>query len=652
MLILALITFVSLHINAQGKDPFGIEALENSIHAVQKPLFGKTHLTARDKRTTHFTLFEVNKKTKRSIQSNAYALIASDIPTGEKDKAGFLFTPYDFFAPEFQVLVYNRAQVSEVAIDRGLHLKGMMPGQDASFASLSLFEDEIYGSVYAGPDQQASILPYPYYSTSVAKCMVINENQSSTTQTPPSCSTDDIAHYFGDDSDIHYRLSDNCKMVLITVHADYDLYLRFGGNIQLVSNYVIGLFNNVHTLYKREGISIALAQLVVHGSEDGFTHLSASEDLEKFRRTYPNTNKTVKLLLSGKLKNNQAALGGIAYINTLCLSSYSYAYANVYGSYLDAPVYSWDVLMVTHELGHVMGSRHTHACVWGPLKNKAIDNCAKLEGSCASPGLPVKGTIMSYCYQSGMPGIDLGLGFGLEPGSLIRAKVKASSCLTSYVPSNKTLDQPETGIEANLECTDGAITHYYYDNNTIAPDDDILLLSIKKNGNQIGQIGDGSFIIKQNTTTSYGTGSANQITAAYTDSRTPWYVAGKYWEIHPTRQPATPVQVICYTHQHDMDDLIGSTGGRPEQDLKLIQLSSPANPDPESNHLDATIERVRIYDIAPLSDTNHFSMVPIDSQQFRLELSSTRLQHMGIGMYATAKTSIQTEFGDLSAGLS
>ena len=60
-------------------------------------------------------------------------------------------------------------------------------------------------------------------------------------------------------------------------------------------------------------------------------------------------------------------------------------------------------MVVTHEQGHLMGSRHTHACVWNG-NNTAIDGCGPAagygyEGSCSGAPIPSGGgTIMSYCH--------------------------------------------------------------------------------------------------------------------------------------------------------------------------------------------------------------------------------------------------------------
>lgn len=49
--------------------------------------------------------------------------------------------------------------------------------------------------------------------------------------------------------------------------------------------------------------------------------------------------------------------------------------AMLYNSYSDVPTYSWSAYVVTHEFGHLFGSRHTHACVWNG-DNTAIDGCS------------------------------------------------------------------------------------------------------------------------------------------------------------------------------------------------------------------------------------------------------------------------------------
>lgn len=56
---------------------------------------------------------------------------------------------------------------------------------------------------------------------------------------------------------------------------------------------------------------------------------------------------------------------------------------------------TFNAKIAAHELGHVLGSAHTHSCLWptGP-----IDSCwAPEDGTCFEAARPSQGTIMSYC---------------------------------------------------------------------------------------------------------------------------------------------------------------------------------------------------------------------------------------------------------------
>ncbi|MBK9221501.1 MAG: hypothetical protein IPO16_05200 [Saprospiraceae bacterium] len=620
------------NLKTQSKDPFQINQLSQSESVQSKNIIG-TEVNSVNVISEGIRYYKLNKKNILSIKNQFNSIVSIKIPTNTGKSLPFVYTEYDFFTPNFEVVLIKNTEQTPMPVDKGIHLKGKILNDENSFSSLSVYENELYGTAYSNNGNKLNILPFENGNT----CLVIDEDKISINKYATACHADDYRHYIEKEVDLQSRLSDNCKIVSISVNVDYELYLKFKGNIQSITNYVTGLFNNVHTLYKRENISIALAQIIIHSTKDGFTHITANEDLDYFRKKYPNINKTVKILLSGYSKNNLAPLGGISYINTLCNSSYAYAYANVLGTYVNAPAYSWDVFMVTHEIGHVLGSRHTHACVWGPSKNKAIDNCAKLEGSCSNPGVPVKGTIMSYCFQSGMPGIDLNLGFGTEPGNLIRQRIASSNCVTSYVPNNKTQISGNSIIEANLECSDGVYTHYYFDNNTIDAKDDILILSINKKGNNIGNLNTRSLTIKLHTSKDYDINKTSQITASYVDRSQSFFVSNKYWEISTTLPPVSNVSILYYFSNLEVESLKSQIGSISTSDLKLFNILSPGNPDPSTNHMNTQKENFVSYASASKLDSNKYIYSKSDSNTIVFELSSKLLANSSIGIFNTVQ---------------
>jgi len=83
------------------------------------------------------------------------------------------------------------------------------------------------------------------------------------------------------------------------------------------------------------------------------------------------------------------------------------------------PTWSWTISVLAHEVGHQIGSPHTHACTWGDNWDTAIDCCGALAGmnecygdcNAEVPTPEDGGTIMSYCHYS-RKGINFNLGFG------------------------------------------------------------------------------------------------------------------------------------------------------------------------------------------------------------------------------------------------
>ncbi|MFK8164163.1 MAG: T9SS type A sorting domain-containing protein, partial [Lewinella sp.] len=151
--------------------------------------------------------------------------------------------------------------------------------------------------------------------------------------------------------------------------------------------------------------------------------------------TFRNTRTSFNGDLAHLISRGAPAGGGIAYVDALC-TNFNYAYSYVNSSYANVPTYSWTVNVITHEMGHNLGSYHTHDCVWNGT-NTAIDGCGPAAGyagtgSCSAAPLPPVngGTVMSYCHLLGNVGIGLANGFGPQPGNLIRAKVDAAGCLS------------------------------------------------------------------------------------------------------------------------------------------------------------------------------------------------------------------------------
>lgn len=116
-------------------------------------------------------------------------------------------------------------------------------------------------------------------------------------------------------------------------------------------------------------------------------------------------------------------------------------------------------------------------------------------------------------------------------------------------------------LVANRELTDQfGWTHYYNDCS--------LLLSVKKNGQQIGVINDGTFKVTVKTTPAYGSGTGTSLSnAAYVTPGVSWNILNRYWTINATTQPADSVMVRFPFATKDFTDASGVNPavGSPQQ---------------------------------------------------------------------------------------
>ncbi|MDO8367173.1 MAG: M12 family metallo-peptidase [Saprospiraceae bacterium] len=300
-----------------------------------------------------------------------------------------------------------------------IHYRGIVLGNPNSVASLSLSSSGVMGMVadetgtYQLGQMEDGSASYIYYKTQNLKSLA-----------PNTCFSDEES-LMGDDGSepVASDRGVGCKTVQVYFECDYKLYTDKGSNITTVSNYVTGLFNQIATLYANENVGIVISQIFVWTSSDPYIgYNSTSAVLNAFRQTRGTSfNGNLAHLLS-----TRSLGGGIAYVDVICVKQFAYGLSAITSSYQNVPTYSWSVEVVTHELGHNLGSWHTHSCNW---PGGALDNCVSPEGSCAPGPTPVNGgTIMSYCHLTNH-GINFNNGFGPTPGARIRNKVLNANCV-------------------------------------------------------------------------------------------------------------------------------------------------------------------------------------------------------------------------------
>jgi Metallo-peptidase family M12/Fibronectin type III domain/Secretion system C-terminal sorting domain len=345
--------------------------------------------------------------------------------------------PVNIFSDRFSAVTSSGEKLRTT----GWFYQGIIKGNENSVAAISIFEDEIAGFISSSKGN--FVVGKLRNANEREPVNIIYKETSLLTKPTYNCSTPDIT--LPTPATVQTELTARC--VCIDYETEVDFYNAFGNNATAVTNYVVNLFNQNRTLFNNDGISVALGQILVWTTADPYTGTNSGSLLSQFQSYRTSIVGNVRQLITTRnIGGGQAAvIYGLcsSVANSLCVSG------DLTTSFPNVSAFSWEVYVTTHELGHLMGSRHTHACVWNG-NNTAFDGCGQyagyFEGNCGYGPIPgTGGTIMSYCHLNGV-GINFNNGFGSQPGAQIRNSVEASWCLASCATP---CSSPLTGLTAS-----------------------------------------------------------------------------------------------------------------------------------------------------------------------------------------------------------
>lgn len=365
------------------------------------------------------TILELDASALNQLLNTAPLTLAFSVPTASGELLELELVKVELLSPDFALGTLGTNAQENVAYSGGIHYRGVIRGNPNSLASLSVFNDGLMASM---TDENGTFQLGKMEEGSGQYILYRKEDLKAAS--PFSCFADEEAVADEGESGVDDR-GVGCKTVQVYFECDYKLFTDKGSNTANVTNYVTGIFNQVSTLYANENVGIAISQIYVWTTPDPYQgYSSTSAVLNAFRAAKgSNFNGNLAHFLSTRNLG-----GGIAYLDVICLKNYAFGVSAISNSYQNVPTYSWTVEVVTHELGHNLGAWHTHSCNW---PGGALDNCYTPEGNCASGPAPSNGgTIMSYCHLTNY-GINFNNGFGSVPGTRIRDRVLAASCLPS-----------------------------------------------------------------------------------------------------------------------------------------------------------------------------------------------------------------------------
>lgn len=432
-IILIVFLFCSLGALAQGKVAEKISELQAQKAAFKSfSVLTVSDAIARDeaeKVVTGATFAKIQTQAVNEIFNNKYETIEVEIPfQGENVKVQLY--KVDLSAEGFHV---DTDKAKSIAYTEGVHYRGIIKGDMTSLASMNFFNNELNGIVSSTEnnnvvigklDKPGNVSDYIVYSD--AKMKIANTAQ---------CGVKEASQHHDENvGEDQSRDGLSARCVTVYFEIDHNLYLQNGSNTTTTTNWMTSVFNNVQTLYNNDGISVAIKSIFIWTVDDPYSGTGSSDYLNQFAELRPVFDGDIAQLVG----IDPGGLGGVAFLRALC-STIGYGYSDINFGFNTVPTYSWTVMVITHEMGHGLGSSHTHSCVWNG-NNTAIDNCAPSViggdgSSCMTnpPTIPTvaKGTIMSYCHLVGGVGINFVNGFGPQPKAAILAYVNGSTCLSS-----------------------------------------------------------------------------------------------------------------------------------------------------------------------------------------------------------------------------
>lgn len=373
---------------------------------------------------------------------------------------------FNIYSEDFKARTSDGRDIT-ATMDRGVHYYGIVRGQESSLVSISVFNNEVVGSITSA---EGSFTLGKLRDDSGQH--IVYRNDALTTEDEFKCATlDDNIVYTPEKLRFNPSGSRMMPVVDVYIEAGQSVYNAFSGDLTNTTTFLNGVFAQSYVIYANAGITLMTSDLFIWTIADPYTSGTSSGQLNLFKNNTNMINGDIGHLV--EVQN----IGGIAAgFNALCSPNVDdkLCYSGFSGTTFQVvPTFSFNVYLITHEMGHLLGSRHTHACVWNG-NGTAIDACSGFtEGNCAMPPSPVGGgTIMSYCNNDPV-GVNFANGFGPQPAAVIQNTVNNNDCCPTNIQifaSQNAGVCPSTNVSYQAFAAGGNGTYTYawcaYENGT------------------------------------------------------------------------------------------------------------------------------------------------------------------------------------------
>ncbi|MEZ0005721.1 hypothetical protein ABH942_001078 [Flavobacterium sp. 28YEA47A] len=377
-----------------------------------------------NKEVANATVFDLNRDLASEIIEQSLDLISIEITDGVVLD---LYRETDAFSS----LTINTSDGREFDMRslKASFYRGMIRGNENSLVSLSLFENEVAGFISY---QEGNLVLGKLKNN---RQIILYNDKNLRGRPEFSCEASNLPMTESEVANYQNVFSQSLtfKCVRLSFETMHDMFHTLGSAAN-VATYVTNLYNQVATIYANDGISTAISNISIWVTADPYNGVHMLDILPQFWAHTSSINGDLAQLLTFRDIGGGVATGYSGICNSDVDQSLS-VIGRLAGIFPNVPTYSWSVYVCAHEFGHLMGSHHTHDCVWNG-NNTAIDACAGPFGGCPPPTPthpPSGGTIMSYCQDSAV-GVNFANGFGPQPTAVMTNIINNGTCLTSCVP--------------------------------------------------------------------------------------------------------------------------------------------------------------------------------------------------------------------------
>lgn len=226
-----------------------------------------------------------------------------------------------------------------------------------------------------------------------------------------------------------------CRHLKLALDSDNELNAVYGGDVTATAAYMLLQAAAINEIYTSNlNVRVQASYVRIWTAPDPWTQTGSGSQLGEFRDYWQanmgGTTRDVAMLLSAR-----GLGGGVAWLNSMC-NQWAYNVSGNLAGWFPYPLQNnsdqnWDIMVTAHELGHNVGSPHTHDFC------PPVDQCAPngYFGGCQTEQVCTnQGTIMSYCHLCGGGLANVQLQFATASKDIIDESLAAASCNLTGIP--------------------------------------------------------------------------------------------------------------------------------------------------------------------------------------------------------------------------